>query len=736
MRRDATMAFRIIFLLVSLGLASSVCGDQVGIDKVRLFEEPGNQYLLEVDTLPKFIAAYREPVLPSRFETIGFERDRQQGYVVLRYRFATSGDPLQVGEELLLPWGRAGASITVQWADGSVYQNLFLRDFEGIRVPVSLLRPVERSTKELVRTNFLRGLKQAGTGWVYWLLAIAVGLFATGGWRIGLILMFAAGHAISLVLAEWGVLVIPGAVAELCVIVVVILIARRAPLDNAGGRAFAPVLLILGVLHGLANAKDLVQADVTESDLVLALAMLHLGIDLVQLVAVGLLIAIGWLLRNVKSERLTTFARFTVGGLACATFLVAVTDGPISRPNGNGQAMQRGQFELPVTQMIAPGMGARPRPPRVMEQPVAAFLTIEPYESRLEVLFRMTNVGDWIDVPTRDGSILIEDQESLKAKLIELVGNRTQVEINEKAVAPTVRRADFVTVETNGIFSRTSPIVEAVDQAVIGVTFVFETDELPGNVDVRWDLFSESVSKVPTTTTDPFGGQQGELSQEAPEMVWTNRWPGYRPPEIKQVSISQLQVPALSMLLVLVAGFVYWRQTRGEPKQTVSLGVVMLLVVASLSYPFIRFGVAAPVASVWKPTSEQAADILDQLLSNVYHAYDIRDEEAIYDRLALTITGEQLTEIYLDTRRSLELENRGGARAKVDDVEILEIHSISNADEGGLAIEVTWTVGGSVTHFGHTHFRRNRYRAVVVIESVDDHWKIRSIDVAEQLREL
>ena len=107
-----------------------------------------------------------------------------------------------------------------------------------------------------------------------------------------------------------------------------------------------------------------------------------------------------------------------------------------------------------------------------------------------------------------------------------------------------------------------------------------------------------------------------------------------------------------------------------------------------------------------------------------------------YDRLALTITGEQLSEIYLDTRRALELENRGGARAKIDEVEILNVHSIGQPDDGGFAVDLTWTVSGSVSHFGHTHYRRNRYRAVVVILETGGHWKIRSIQVVEQQRVL
>ena len=210
----------------------------MGIDKVRLFEERAGQYVLEVDTFPRFVVAYREPVLPERFEMTDFQRERQAGYLVLRYRFRSLGSPLDGDDEMLLPWGRAGSSITVQWSDGTVHQNLFLRDFEGIRVPIRMLKPSQKSVTELARDNLLRGLTHGGLGWNHWLLVAAVGLFASDWWRLGLFLLFAAGHALSLLLADIGALVVPSEAAEVCVVVVALLIARAAPLAPDRSRPF------------------------------------------------------------------------------------------------------------------------------------------------------------------------------------------------------------------------------------------------------------------------------------------------------------------------------------------------------------------------------------------------------------------------------------------------------------------------------------------------------------------
>ena len=57
----------------------------------------------------------------------------------------------------------------------------------------------------------------------------------------------------------------------------------------------------------------------------------------------------------------------------------------------------------------------------------------------------------------------------------------------------------------------------------------------------------------------------------------------------------------------------------------------------------------------------------------------------------------------------------------------------------GFLMDATWTVGGTVSHFGHRHFRQNRYQARVAVVPVDGVWKIQSVellDIGEILEKL
>jgi hypothetical protein len=133
-------------------------------------------------------------------------------------------------------------------------------------------------------------------------------------------------------------------------------------------------------------------------------------------------------------------------------------------------------------------------------------------------------------------------------------------------------------------------------------------------------------------------------------------------------------------------------------------------------------------------TGPDAQVIVTGLLRNVYRAFDFRDESVIYDTLERSAAGDLLTRIYLETRHALELNNQGGARAKVTDVEMMSAETTDLSDEVGFMTQCTWNVAGSVGHWGHIHQRRNRYEAVFTVKPVDGVWKITQLELVSEER--
>jgi hypothetical protein len=136
-----------------------------------------------------------------------------------------------------------------------------------------------------------------------------------------------------------------------------------------------------------------------------------------------------------------------------------------------------------------------------------------------------------------------------------------------------------------------------------------------------------------------------------------------------------------------------------------------------------------------KMSEKDAVVVLDSLLKNIYRSFDFREEEAVYDRLATSVSGDLLSEIYLQNRKSLVVTQAGGARARVKEVEILDVEVNHLKDRPlGLLFHAHWTAMGTVGHWGHIHMRKNQYEANITVEPVDGAWKITDLELLEEKR--
>ena len=162
----------------------------------------------------------------------------------------------------------------------------------------------------------------------------------------------------------------------------------------------------------------------------------------------------------------------------------------------------------------------------------------------------------------------------------------------------------------------------------------------------------------------------------------------------------------------------------------------MVFIAASvLLYPFLRVAVAKPSALAPKMTDDNAVTVLNSLLKNIYRSFDFREEKDVYDRLSTSVSGDLLSEIYLQNRKSMVVAQAGGARARVKEVEILDV-DVSQLDDHplGLLFQAKWTAMGSVGHWGHIHNRKNQYEANISVEPVAGAWKITGLELLEEKR--
>ena len=131
-------------------------------------------------------------------------------------------------------------------------------------------------------------------------------------------------------------------------------------------------------------------------------------------------------------------------------------------------------------------------------------------------------------------------------------------------------------------------------------------------------------------------------------------------------------------------------------------------------------------------TKPEASLLISHLLKNTYSAFDSREESDIYDKLAISNDEELLTEIYIDIRKSMVLENQGGIQVKVKNVEVTNVEEVSS-DKEGISYRCKWLVAGDVGHWGHIHSRNNQYSAILNLRPKNGLWKLYGIEIIEEI---
>jgi len=373
-----------------------------------------------------------------------------------------------------------------------------------------------------------------------------------------------------------------------------------------------------------------------------------------------------------------------------------------------------------------------------------SFLYVEPYEVRHEILTRVRDLEAWMDLGLRgDEYIEIDELEPLKQRIGEFMLGRNPVLVDGEAVKPILDRTNYVKVGLTGIQLLEQPERLEIDTAIVGVILTYLTDGLPQEVTVDWELFSDQIDQVPATSTDPAGPLPTFLTPEANVHTWTNFLKNYQLPTVQTVavagSLGEIQIPWASVVCGLLAALMMlWivrRKRQNQPTLLPMIGVMVLIITGALTYSSVRVSVARPSAMAGELPPERAHELLQVLLKNVYRAFDFRNEEDVYDKLAVSVSGDLLADIYLQNRRSFAVQQAGGAQAKIQSVEIQDAVA-ERLDDRPLAYAIrgNWAAQGTVGHWGHVHTRRNRYDAIVTVEAVDGAWKITDMEVLEEQR--
>ena len=723
--------------LLSLSVVGQAAADIVQPVNVQAKEQEPNTFLVQWQ-VPKLypVQAMPEPVLPDSCRAKG-ERilqdqpaawlnrqvyrcpDGLAGHRIgISYRLVNAGQTTVMRVDLL-----SGEQLVHLLAEGETW-------WDVPEVDAGLLAKLWPN----VRRAVLQGVRHFFDAWVHIAFWLAISLVGGAGRSVRLVTAFSVAQIVAVLLSSWLGTGLPIVLAEGGVAIAAALLAGEAMRPSEERRQLTAIAVVAGLLHG-SSWSAVLPAPPSFSGLewfYLLLAVLGMDAVLLTLVLLGAWLGQMFVGRS-WSRALGRGLGYLVGGTAVSAALVLLFSSPTVEAEA-GLDTNR----LPV----ATGSGnttGMPSSRRVAQQTsqtgVQSFLAVEAFEIRHEVLFRLRDVTTELDLDA-SGTLEIDDQPRVKQRLQEMVLPLATVTIDGERASPIVDRVDFLTVGTQGVLPRPEPVTEVVEEAFLGVTVVYLTPRTPDAVTLRWVSFDGVMQEVPATVSDPEFSQTMTLTAETPEVEWRNNLSEDPIPVVHAVTIEpmELPVPLASLLLLVLSIALLMAALRGK-RSSVNFALArVVLAIALVVAPLGEVAIALPSSLSSLPSTGEARRILAGVLPNVYRAFEFREESDAYDRLAVSVTGDTLSEIYLEHRRSLEMEERGGARARVETVEVPEVRQVSAADKGGFVADAVWVVGGTVTHFGHRHFRQNRYDARVSLVPVDNTWKIHTIELFDEER--
>lgn len=383
---------------------------------------------------------------------------------------------------------------------------------------------------------------------------------------------------------------------------------------------------------------------------------------------------------------------------------------------------------------------AQPAAPTA-EKIAQSYLYAEPYQARFEVLFDVTRFSQWLgEKESLPPELDAATQKSLCEKAASLAANWCRLNTGGTSQSGHFIGASII----KGKPAATLPLAEgeavATTEAMLGLIWEFPTPPAPDHFTVEWSGFQNGVETLPLRVF--FGSQSEvmEINRGFPRATWKTqgRLPMPRPlAEVPGLSVTQsISLPLVSIVWGIL-GLIFYAFVRIREHHLPGGSLPFLftwIFGAVLSWPLLNIQIGGNPEIPAITDKAVAEKIITPLLRNVYRAFDHRVESEIYDVLALSVEGELLRKLYLETISALTLEGREGTRVTISEFST-DVFKVSAAKSGaGFLTDCQWTAMGSVGHWGHAHTRVNRYTASITVSPVGTAWKITDLEVSEARR--
>lgn len=298
-----------------------------------------------------------------------------------------------------------------------------------------------------------------------------------------------------------------------------------------------------------------------------------------------------------------------------------------------------------------------------------SFVYINRFEVRHELLVPLLTLEEWVKVPRKDPDYLeIEEQSAAKDNIAQFFSEKSSVQIDGLDNVGSLTRLNFFGLDIADFALNADPRKVSVHQARVGIIWTYPTKVTPKNVVFTWKGYSEFspfLNSVVLVGND--APMRHVFHSLEPELKWSG----------------DLLAPKNDRVAVLTNN----------------------------------------------PTDQETKQLTEAILSNIYRAFDFREDEDVYTALESVVDGPVLRDIYLRVKRSLIMAEQGGTLAHANDVVVNEITKIGKKS---FDYEVKWQVVSVSEHWGHIHKQTTEFRARLSLIQKSGFWKLIAFQLLDE----
>ena len=371
-----------------------------------------------------------------------------------------------------------------------------------------------------------------------------------------------------------------------------------------------------------------------------------------------------------------------------------------------------------------------------------SFIYLESYEVRHELLLRLKDIQAWLDLGLADERYVEEaERDALKKKIGAFLVAHNPLVIDSTPISPQLDRVEFVRYDRSGIVPVDGQGRLETETAVVGVMLSYLTEQPARTIRLQWNLFGETMKARQVSLlfgketfdaymnpTQPFFDWSQEESLNPATLtedksVFVESSPPIADQHSSWVSASWV----IAALLVGFSILLFKPRLLERIHLQTWLGMLLIVLVGLLFHPWPGSFAVKPSQASSSSDDDRIEPLLQALLHNAYRAFQLHDEERAYDRLAKSLDGDLLEDIYLQQRKAMLGLSKGlGGEGQVDRIEVLESHAHKLGQQPGmLRVTSRWLAHGTVSHWGHSHERHNLYQARLTLRKTNGAgWKI------------